>query len=100
MIHRRLYLLYFHSLLLVVIMSISLASRVIAEFPESNEYLKPVREILREVPLIDGHNDVPIQYRMRLNYDLDTYDFGGDLSGLPRPVQTDLATRSPVSLHP
>jgi membrane dipeptidase len=29
------------------------------------KHLETVREILREVPLIDGHNDVPWQYRRR-----------------------------------
>jgi membrane dipeptidase len=29
------------------------------------KHLESVREILREVPLIDGHNDVPWQYRRR-----------------------------------
>ena len=65
-------------------------SDIYAHSPDSDNYLERARSILKEVPLIDGHNDVPIQYRMRLNYDLDRYDFSSDLTRLPRPMQTDI----------
>lgn len=50
-----------------------------------------VLRILREVPLIDGHNDLPWQYRKRVDLDLDGLDFAGDLSTLDPPMHTDLA---------
>lgn len=50
--------------------------------------LERVKAILREVPLIDGHNDVPWQYRSRVNNHVDAMDFASDLSSLG--MQTDL----------
>ena len=49
------------------------------------------RRILREVPLIDGHNDTPWQYRKRVDLALDGLDFAGDLSTLEPAMHTDLA---------
>jgi membrane dipeptidase len=43
--------------------------------------LAAVRQILREVPLIDGHNDVPWQYRKKGN-NMDAIDLARDTSGL------------------
>jgi membrane dipeptidase len=50
--------------------------------------LAQVREILREVPLIDGHNDLPWQYRKQGN-DLDAIDLTRDTSILEPPLVTD-----------
>jgi len=61
-----------------------------AEPPRSDDYLERARAILKEVPLIDGHNDVPIQYRIRVNYNLDELDFSDDLSKLDPPMHTDI----------
>jgi membrane dipeptidase len=47
-------------------------------------------EILSSVPLVDGHNDVPWQYRIRADNRLDEIDFAGDTSQLERPMHTDL----------
>jgi len=51
--------------------------------------LAGVRHLLREVPLIDGHNDLPWQYRQRSN-DLTAIDLGRDTSKLSPPVVTDI----------
>jgi membrane dipeptidase len=48
-----------------------------------------VRKILRQVPLIDGHNDVPWQYRKRSN-DFSQLDLAKDLSKLDPPMATDI----------
>ncbi|MCP3903053.1 MAG: membrane dipeptidase [Planctomycetes bacterium] len=48
------------------------------------------RDLLAAVPLIDGHNDAPWQYRRRVSNDLDAMDFAHDLSHLDPPMQTDL----------
>ena len=48
------------------------------------------RQILKEVPLIDGHNDAPWQYRSRVNNHLDAIDFAGDTGRLDPPMHTDL----------
>lgn len=48
--------------------------------------------VLERVPLFDGHNDVPWQYRNRVDYRLSEMDFA-DTSDIeaPRPMHTDLA---------
>lgn len=48
-----------------------------------------VKAILREVPLIDGHNDVPWQYR-KLTNDADDIDLRSDTSKLKSPMVTDI----------
>ena len=52
--------------------------------------LAEVRRILREVPLIDGHNDVPWQYRKR-KAGFAEVDLAGDTSKLRPPMVTDIA---------
>jgi membrane dipeptidase len=42
--------------------------------------LKSVRQILRQVPLIDGHNDLPWEYRKLAHNQLDAIDLAGDTS--------------------
>jgi membrane dipeptidase len=48
-----------------------------------------VRQLLREVPLIDGHNDLPWQYRKRGN-DFSALDLSRDTSKLSPVVVTDI----------
>lgn len=52
--------------------------------------LRKVREILHEVPLIDGHNDTPWQYLKRVNNNLDRLNLTSDTSSLEHPMRTDL----------
>ncbi|HSL16959.1 MAG TPA: dipeptidase [Methylomirabilota bacterium] len=49
-----------------------------------------VREVLRDVPLVDGHNDAPWAIRSRVKNHLAGFDFR-DTASLERPMQTDLA---------
>jgi len=49
-----------------------------------------VHEILREVPLIDGHNDAPWAIRSRVKNQIADFDFK-DTTGLEKPMHTDLA---------
>jgi len=51
--------------------------------------LAEVRQILREVPLVDGHNDLPWQYRKRTN-DLSAIDLARDTAKLNPPLVTDI----------
>ncbi len=48
-----------------------------------------VREVLREVPLIDGHNDAPWAIRSRVSNHLGDFDFF-DTTVLERKMHTDL----------
>jgi len=50
-----------------------------------------VERILREVPLIDGHNDLPWQYRERVQNQLARIDIRADQSKLEKPLHTDIA---------
>ena len=54
-----------------------------------DQRLAVVAEVLREVPLIDGHNDTPWSIRMRVKNRLGGFDFS-DTTGLESPMQTDL----------
>jgi len=50
-----------------------------------------IDRILREVPLIDGHNDLPYQYEERVKDHLAQIDIRQDQSKLTPPLHTDLA---------
>lgn len=50
-----------------------------------------VRDVLREIPLIDGHNDLPWQYWKRVRNHLAEIDLSGDTSGLEPSMHTDIA---------
>ena len=60
-----------------------------AAAPAGDARLAEVRELLREVPLIDGHNDLPWQYRKHGN-DLAAIDLARDTSKLKPPLSTDI----------
>jgi membrane dipeptidase len=50
-----------------------------------------VDRILKEVPLIDGHNDLPWEYRERVKNHLAQIDIRQDQSKLEKPLHTDIA---------
>lgn len=56
---------------------------------EREEYRDQAIEILESVPLFDGHNDAPWQYRNRVGYKFSELDFN-DTSQLERPMHTDI----------
>lgn len=55
-----------------------------------DEYLAQARAVLSRVPLVDGHNDVPWQYRERVQNHMDRLDFSRT-SELDPPMHTDLS---------
>src|ERR1051325_10296870 len=50
-----------------------------------------VDRILTEVPLIDGHNDLPWEYHERVKNHLAAIDIAQDQSKLAKPLHTDIA---------
>src|SRR5215213_7380739 len=50
-----------------------------------------IDRILREVPLIDGHNDLPYQYQERVKNHLAEIDLRQDQSKLTPALHTDIA---------
>jgi membrane dipeptidase len=52
--------------------------------------LEKARAMLRETPLIDGHNDLPWQYRKRVDNHLERIDLASDTSKLDPPMHTDI----------
>ncbi len=54
------------------------------------DYKARIEAILAEVPLVDGHNDIPFAYKRRVNNQLERMDFSADLSSLDKPTDTDL----------
>ncbi|HSL82330.1 MAG TPA: dipeptidase [Thermoanaerobaculia bacterium] len=58
--------------------------------PPSQELVERARAILSEVPLIDGHNDAPWQYRERAGNRVSEIDLAADTSLLEPPMHTDI----------
>ena len=67
-----------------------LAVSAVAQEQPNAELVKRARAILDEVPLIDGHNDIPWQYRQRVDNHLDQMDLSQDLTGLKPALHTDI----------
>ncbi len=64
------------------------ASAAAAEKPERHR--AAARRILKQVPLIDGHNDVPWQYRKRTSNDFSALDLAQDTAQLQPAMHTDI----------
>lgn len=75
----------FHFLLFIFVISTgSLQAQ-----SERDEYRDQAIEILKSVPLFDGHNDAPWQYRNRVGYKFSELDFY-DTTQLEEPMHTDI----------
>ena len=77
---------------LMVLVVIGFAGLVVAtdEGAVSNADLEAtVHEVLRQVPLIDGHNDAPWAIRSRVSNHLADFDFT-DTTAIDRPMHTDI----------
>lgn len=72
-----------------VVVAVSYGFSPVAYAEEERATREHVLRLLGDVPLIDGHNDVPWQYRRRVANDLDRIDFR-DTSALDPPMHTDL----------
>ncbi len=71
----------------VALVALNLATSSAEDKPD--RHLDEARRILREVPLIDGHNDVPWQYRRRSN-DFSALDLARNTSELKLAMHTDI----------
>jgi membrane dipeptidase len=79
----------FTSTLLCVCMATTLFPDRSRAAGKADSRLAEARQLLRKVPLIDGHNDVPWMYR-KLSNDLAAVDFRGDTSRLKPAWATDI----------
>ena len=73
----------------IVAVAVSYGSPPVSNAQEDRASREHVLGLLREVPLVDGHNDVPWQYRTRVSNHLDQIDFE-DTTALEPPMHTDL----------
>jgi len=60
-------------------------------YAQSSAVSARIDRILREVPLIDGHNDLPYEYEQRVKDHLAQIDIRQDQSKLTPPLHTDIA---------
>jgi membrane dipeptidase len=73
-------------LILVLVLALAAAPLASALSPQGGQLLERARRLLREVPVIDGHNDYPEQVRERANGDINQFDISR-----PQPaLMTDL----------
>jgi membrane dipeptidase len=72
------------TLALTLLLSLTAAAQPAAIDPR-------VDRILTAVPLIDGHNDLPWEYRERVKDQLAKIDIAQDQSKLEKPLHTDIA---------
>ncbi len=72
----------------MTVSSLSAADNTSPGQPDA-KLLAQVRALLRQVPLVDGHNDLPWQFRKRGN-DLAAIDLAADTGKLKDPVVTDI----------
>ncbi len=58
--------------------------------PPDRALVERARKILDQVPLVDGHNDLPWEYRQRVKNQLAKIDLTADTSKLEEPLHTDI----------
>lgn len=75
------------AVLLSLATSLLLARALPAQTPSDSLTLEHAREIMRSIPLIDGHNDLPFELREKAGGDLDSLDIAQPQDSL----MTDIA---------
>ena len=73
----------------VAAVAVSYGSPPVINAQDDRASREHILRLLREAPLVDGHNDVPWQYRTRVSNHLDRIDFR-DTSAVEPPMHTDL----------
>ena len=78
-----------------LILSLASAANAQDAAGESDGYIAEARELLDRVPLFDGHNDLPWQYRGRVDYRFSELDLRDTLTaeadGSKNPPHTDIS---------
>ena len=59
--------------------------------PPDPALIARARKLLDAVPLVDGHNDVPWEFRQRVKNHLGQLDLRSDTGALEKPMHTDIA---------
>lgn len=77
------------SILIIFLLSFQISCAGTSNLSSDDDPRARVMQILKEVPLIDGHNDVPWQYRGRVNYKMSELDLM-TARQLDRPLHTDI----------
>ncbi len=80
---------FFKSTLLLLSVMFLVFETAVSQSADREQYRQQAIEILEQVPLIDGHNDVPWQYRMRADYKFSEIDLMNTRE-LDRPMHTDI----------
>jgi membrane dipeptidase len=75
--------------LLVLISTLLVGCGSLSAQTDRDAFRQQAIEILESVPLFDGHNDTPWQYRNRVGYKFSELDFY-DTTQLERPMHTDI----------
>lgn len=75
----------------VLLLIVTLCGGPVAHAAPPDARLAQVRDIIANTPLIDGHNDLPWQYRKRTENHLGGLDLRTDLTRLDKPTHTDVA---------
>lgn len=73
----------------LLVLTFIMANSSLQAQSERDDYREQAIEILESVPLFDGHNDAPWQYRNRVGYKFSELDFH-DTSQLEDPMHTDI----------
>jgi len=63
------------------------------------DYQARVARVLKQTPLIDGHNDLPWEIRERFKGALAAIDLNSDTSKLPQPKEPAAAERVAATLR-
>jgi membrane dipeptidase len=76
---------------LLLATALTFMSTTVTAQPIPPEVQARIDRILKAAPLIDGHNDLPWQYRERVADDVTKLDLAADQSGVKPALHTDLA---------
>ena len=77
------------STIFLILSLLCIGNTVAADRPTDEALNKRVAKVLKKMPLIDGHNDLPMVYTMRVGGNLEQMPFTSDLTAIEKPTHTD-----------